>query len=73
MEAHTSGGAAMTKTKRAVTPPNGQGRLSVYDGQVWCGCIAETSGFVAYDADGVMIGKFQTLREASRAIPPATK
>jgi hypothetical protein len=38
------------------------------------GGIAEVGGaFVAYDSAGALIGKFKTLREASRAIPRVTR
>jgi hypothetical protein len=64
-EARTSPKAKPKKTQAAAM-------LSVYDGQTWRSSIAEVNGaFVAYDSAGALIGKFQTLRAASRAIPSA--
>jgi hypothetical protein len=44
----------------------------VYDGQHWCGRVEVIDNvFVAIDADDTVIGKFGTLRQATRALPAA--
>jgi hypothetical protein len=45
-------------------------RLSVSDGRTAVGAIEQSSGgFLAIDIDGQLIGTFQTLTAASRALP----
>jgi hypothetical protein len=42
----------------------------VYDGQHWCGRVEVTDNlFVAIDVDEKVIGRFETLRQATRALP----
>jgi hypothetical protein len=42
----------------------------VYDGQYWCGRVEVTGDlFVAIDVDDRVIGRFKTLRQATRALP----
>jgi hypothetical protein len=42
----------------------------VYDGQHFCGRVEVIDGtFVAVDVDEKIIGRFKTLRQATRALP----
>jgi hypothetical protein len=44
----------------------------VYDGRDLCGRVEVIDNvFVAIDADDTVIGKFGTLRQATRALPAA--
>jgi hypothetical protein len=68
--AHAGGGMMVTNKS-----PKVEHSLAVYDGQFFAGSITEVGAdFVACDAAGRLIGKFRTLRAASRAIiPPAAE
>jgi hypothetical protein len=45
-------------------------RFAVTDGRAACGVIDLVGGiYVATGVDGVLIGKFPTLREATRSLP----
>jgi hypothetical protein len=42
----------------------------VYDGQHWCGRVEVINGaFVAVDINDIVVGKFETLLQATRALP----
>lgn len=48
--------------------------LTVYDGTVFAGSIVERAGtFTAYDVNHRRIGSFASQRDATRAIPSATR
>jgi len=58
----------MTKRPPSINSP---GALGVYDGQSRVGTvIRQDEEFFAFDADGVCVGCFDTMIEATRKIPP---
>ncbi len=59
----------MTRTTD-VPNPNSPHALAVSDGAQTVGIIVECDGsFFSFDTDNILLGKFQTQREAVRAIP----
>ena len=59
----------MTKQIPSITTA---GALGVYDGRQRAGTvIRQDAEFFAFDIDGVCIGVFDTMIEATRKIPPA--
>lgn len=48
------------------------GRLDIYDGTAFAGCLLPTDdGFQVYDREGLPIGLFNNLRDAARSLPKA--
>jgi outer membrane protein assembly factor BamB len=66
----------MTANKKKIPKDNviprasASGALTVIDGTVTVGSIVARDGsFFAFDADGILLGKYSTQGEAMRSIP----
>jgi hypothetical protein len=53
-----------------IPDPSRMSGLSIYDGQIYCGCVHESWGIhYAFGPDHTLVGEFNTEGAAIRALP----
>jgi hypothetical protein len=62
----------MSKKRTDIPNPHAPGALAVTDGGTCIGYIVHAGAYIAFGADDVLVGEFDTQGKAMRALPAAS-